>query len=82
MKDIETKQERVTNDVLYGVWDKQQQQFKDIWVDYKESQALKDDFTDYMRDTLLLGSCLIDEELSDDELWEIFGYEIQKQNRA
>ena len=70
--------EKQSEQILYGIWDKQQQKFRDDWEGFKDRTMLESDFTDYIRDTLLLGSCLVDEPMTDEELWAVFDYEIKQ----
>lgn len=62
----------------YGIYDKQLDQFKEHWNNYESKIELKNDFEDYIKEVLIDGSAIENGEWdSDDELWELFEYEIR-----
>ncbi|HJF67958.1 MAG TPA: hypothetical protein K8V85_06570 [Staphylococcus kloosii] len=69
--------ERQSEQVLYSIWDNQLEEFRKYWTNFEDRKVLESDFVEFIRCNLLLGSCLVDDVLSDEELWSLFGYEIK-----
>lgn len=75
--EVMKENERQSEQVLYSIWDNQLEEFRKDWTNFEDRKVLESDFVEFIRYNLLLGSCLVDDVLSDEELWSLFGYEIK-----
>ncbi|WP_281512308.1 hypothetical protein [Mammaliicoccus vitulinus] len=64
---------------MFGIWDKQENKFKECWKDFESKSELKIIYEEHMKDVLIDGSEINEYDFEEDnELWDLFDYEIRE----